>query len=322
MEHVIEITGLVKDFGSVRALDGLDLEVHPSEVHGFLGPNGPGKSTTIRVLLGLLRADAGTAAAARRRPVARRGRAAPPARVRPGRREPVAQPLRRRGDRPARPAARRPRRAPSCASCSSGSSSTRPRRAGPTPRATGRRSRSSRPWPPTSSCCILDEPTSGLDPLMEAVFQRLHRRVPRRGAARSCCPATSWPRSRRCATGSASSATGRVVETGTLAELRHLTRTSIHAELAGTSGRTRVADAGVHDLGRRGHPGATSRSTRTDLGRRARAPRHVGIRTLTSQPPTLEELFLRHYGDTVAPAVTPGAVSTEGATGGAQVGAP
>src|SRR3954447_9589538 len=57
----ISISGLVKSFGSTRALDGLDLEVESGEVHGFLGPNGAGKSTTIRVLLGLLRADSGAA---------------------------------------------------------------------------------------------------------------------------------------------------------------------------------------------------------------------------------------------------------------------
>ena len=57
----IEISGLVKDFGRFRALDGLDLTVRTGEVHGFLGPNGSGKSTTIRVLLGLLRATAGEA---------------------------------------------------------------------------------------------------------------------------------------------------------------------------------------------------------------------------------------------------------------------
>src|SRR3954467_14766716 len=55
----ISISGLVKTFGTTRALDGLDLEVSAGEVHGFLGPNGAGKSTTIRVLLGLLRADGG-----------------------------------------------------------------------------------------------------------------------------------------------------------------------------------------------------------------------------------------------------------------------
>ncbi|WP_300400429.1 ATP-binding cassette domain-containing protein, partial [uncultured Nocardioides sp.] len=59
MDAPIVIQGLVKTFGSTRALDGLDLEVRAGEVHGFLGPNGAGKSTAIRVLLGLLRSDAG-----------------------------------------------------------------------------------------------------------------------------------------------------------------------------------------------------------------------------------------------------------------------
>src|SRR6186997_2962277 len=61
MENAISTSGLVKTFGHVRALDGLDLSVATGEVHGFLGPNGSGKSTTIRVLLGLLRATAGEA---------------------------------------------------------------------------------------------------------------------------------------------------------------------------------------------------------------------------------------------------------------------
>src|SRR3954453_23629762 len=61
MADVIEGARLVKDFGSFRALDGLDLTVRAGEVHGFLGPNGAGKSTTIRILLGMLRATDGTA---------------------------------------------------------------------------------------------------------------------------------------------------------------------------------------------------------------------------------------------------------------------
>ena len=106
MAEPIEIAGLVKRFGATTALDGLDLTVTRGEVHGFLGPNGAGKSTTIRVLLGLLRTDAGTVRLLGGDPWRDAARAAPAARVRPRRREPLAQPHRRRGDRPARPAAR------------------------------------------------------------------------------------------------------------------------------------------------------------------------------------------------------------------------
>jgi len=61
MTPAIETTGLVKTFGRIRALDGLDLVVEQGEVHGFLGPNGAGKSTTIRALLGQLRLTSGRA---------------------------------------------------------------------------------------------------------------------------------------------------------------------------------------------------------------------------------------------------------------------
>src|SRR2546425_6197743 len=60
MAPAIVVSGLVKNFGTTRALNGLDLRVETGEVYGFLGPNGAGKTTTIRILLGLLRADAGT----------------------------------------------------------------------------------------------------------------------------------------------------------------------------------------------------------------------------------------------------------------------
>ncbi len=58
-QFAIEAQGLVKRFGRVPALDGLDLTVAPGTVHGFLGPNGAGKSTTIRALLGQLRLSSG-----------------------------------------------------------------------------------------------------------------------------------------------------------------------------------------------------------------------------------------------------------------------
>jgi ABC-2 type transport system ATP-binding protein len=56
---VIHVEGLKKRFGQHEALRGLDLSVPPGVVYGFLGPNGFGKTTTIRLLVGLVRPDAG-----------------------------------------------------------------------------------------------------------------------------------------------------------------------------------------------------------------------------------------------------------------------
>jgi ABC-2 type transport system ATP-binding protein len=58
---VIRTTGLTKTYGRTRALVDLDLEVRQGEVFGYLGPNGSGKTTTIRLLLGLARPTAGRA---------------------------------------------------------------------------------------------------------------------------------------------------------------------------------------------------------------------------------------------------------------------
>jgi ABC-2 type transport system ATP-binding protein len=60
-EPAITATGLVKSFGDVRALDGVDLQVAPGTVLGLLGPNGAGKTTAVRVLTTLLKPDAGEA---------------------------------------------------------------------------------------------------------------------------------------------------------------------------------------------------------------------------------------------------------------------
>lgn len=61
MQATIEVTGLHKRFGPVKALDGMTFTVQPGLVTGFVGPNGAGKSTTMRVILGLDRPDGGTA---------------------------------------------------------------------------------------------------------------------------------------------------------------------------------------------------------------------------------------------------------------------
>src|SRR5215471_6761437 len=61
MNASIDIDGLRKRFGSTQALDGMTFTVHPGQVTGFVGPNGAGRSTTMRVIVGLDAPDAGTA---------------------------------------------------------------------------------------------------------------------------------------------------------------------------------------------------------------------------------------------------------------------
>ena len=59
-DFVIDVHGLSKAFAGKRVVDGLDLRVERGAIYGFLGPNGSGKTTSIRMLCGLLTADAGS----------------------------------------------------------------------------------------------------------------------------------------------------------------------------------------------------------------------------------------------------------------------
>ena len=61
MSTIIEIKGLTKEYGSLTALDSLDLTIQEGEVFGFIGPNGAGKTTTMRILTTLLKPTAGEA---------------------------------------------------------------------------------------------------------------------------------------------------------------------------------------------------------------------------------------------------------------------
>ena len=112
----------------------------------------------------------------------------------------------------------------------------------------------------------------------------MRRRARGRAARRCCCPATSSARSSGWPTGSRSSATGRAVESGTLAELRHLRRTRVRAELARrragpvpASGRacttSRSTATACHLHGR--PRGAARRARGADRGRRRSADQHA-----------------------------------------------
>jgi len=58
-EAPVEVRGLMKRYGDIVAVDGVDLTVEPGDVYGYLGPNGAGKTTSLRMMLGLIRPTAG-----------------------------------------------------------------------------------------------------------------------------------------------------------------------------------------------------------------------------------------------------------------------
>jgi ABC-2 type transport system ATP-binding protein len=145
---------------------------------------------------------------------------------------------------------------------------------------------------------LLDEPTSGLDPLMEAEFQEAVLELRREGAIvllSSHILAEAEALSDRISIIRA----GQVVQSGTLAELRHLTRTTVIAETAQSP--TRLGEVeGIHNP--RFLDGRVTFDVDSDhLDAAVRTLAGLGVRSLSAHPPTLEELFLRHYGDKVTP---------------------
>jgi ABC-2 type transport system ATP-binding protein len=293
LEDVVDIRGLRKSFGAFVALDGLDLHVRPGEVHGFLGPNGAGKTTTIRVLLGLLRADAGTVRLLGGDPWADAVRLHRRLAYVPG--DVTLWPKltggevidlfgRLRGDLdPARrddlierfelDPTKRSR------TYSKGNRQKVALIAG---------------LASDAELLILDEPTAGLDPLMEATFQDCIRELRHDGRTillsshilsevEALCDRVTILRA------------GRTIEAGTLDDLRQLTLTTVVAE-------TERLPVGLAE-----HPGvrvftADGTAVRfdvddSDLGDAIHRLTEAGLRSLRCARPTLEELFLRHYGD-------------------------
>ncbi len=291
-EHAaIEVRSLTKTFGSVRALDGLDLSVAGGEVHGFLGPNGAGKSTTIRILLGLARADSGTVRVLGADPwtdavALHRHMAYVPgdvtlwptltggetidllARMRGGldmkRRDELVERFSLDPTKKSRTYSKGNRQKVSLVSAFSSH----------------------------ARLLLLDEPSTGLDPLMENVFQQCVGEARDRGVTvllsshilaetEALCDRVTIIRA------------GRTVESGTLDSMRHLSRTSITAELlrspTGLDSIPGVDDVSVDGTTVRAQVDGES------LAQVIKVLGEAGVRSLVSQPPTLEELFLRHY---------------------------
>jgi len=301
MTQPIVVEGLRKRFGHTQALDGLELCVNAGEVHGFLGPNGAGKSTTLRILLGLVRRDAGKVELLGGEPWTDGSKLHPRLAYVPG--DVALWPgltggevidllgQLRGGLEPARRTALLERFAlDPTRRCETYSKGNRQKVALVAALAS------------RAELLLLDEPTSGLDPLMESIFRECILEVRRQGRTvllsshilaevEALCDRVSIVRA------------GRTVQTGTLAELRHFTQTTIAAEVSQLpAGLDQIA--GVHGYrvdGSMVHFAVDPEALQPALLALTRA----GIRSLTSQPPTLEELFHRHYS--TAPEKTAGA---------------
>lgn len=291
MTAVIEVRDLKKTFGRTKALDGLDLEVNEGEVHGFLGPNGSGKSTTIRILLGSIRASGGEATVFGRDPW----------------RDAVTLHLEMAyvpGDVTLWPTLSGGETIDLLARMRGGLDTARRdelverfdldlRKKG---RAYSKGNRQKvalvSAFSSNARLLLLDEPTVGLDPLMEKVFRECVTEARDRGVTillsshilsevEALCERVTIIRA------------GKTVDSGTLTSMRHLSRTSITAELLGDPGDVSRID-GVADVRT---DGATlhCQVDSEHLGNLIRVLGDTGVRSLTSAPPTLEELFLQHY---------------------------
>ncbi|MEL6892884.1 MAG: ABC transporter ATP-binding protein, partial [Actinomycetota bacterium] len=290
-EPVIEVDGLVKTFGSVRALDGLDLHVERGEVHGFLGPNGAGKTVTIRILLGLLRHDAGTVRLLGGDPwldavTLHEKLAYVPGDVTlwptltGGEIIDVLGHLRGGIDRRRRRElierfALDPRK-----KARSYSKGNRQKVALVAALAAD------------TELLLLDEPTSGLDPLMEAAFQDCIAEAVAAGRTvllsshilaevEKLCDRVTIIRD------------GRTVQRGALADLRAMSTVQVTVTTA--SPLTGLDTCrGVHAVDHL--DGAMRFDVESDaLDQTMRHVAGFGITSMVSQPPTLEDLFLRHY---------------------------
>ncbi|MGO9854698.1 MAG: ATP-binding cassette domain-containing protein [Acidimicrobiales bacterium] len=287
----IRTEGLTKRYGTVDALSNLDLAVTPGEVLGYLGPNGSGKTTTIRLLLGLIRPTAGRSEifgldSQRQAVEAHRHLSYVPGeanlwpsltgeetlhllgRVQGAVDAHYRDELIDRFDlditKKVRAYSKGNRQKLILVACLMG----------------------------RAELLVLDEPTSGLDPLMEQAFRHSVNEAKERGQTvflsshilsevEALCDRVGILRQ------------GVLVDIGTLADLRHLSSLTIEATF----------DGSVPDLSR--VPGVTAVEVdgrvvrcqvRGSVEPLLKVLANAGVHELISREPSLEELFLAHYG--------------------------
>jgi len=292
-DNVIEVEGLVKHFGTVKAVDGLTLTVGRGQVAGFLGPNGAGKTTTIRVLLGLLKADAGEATLLggnpwtdavdlHKRLVYVPGDVALWPNLTGGQIIDVLSKL-AGGIEPARKTEMLDRF-----------------ELDPTKKARtyskGNRQKVALAAALASRAelLVLDEPTSGLDPLMEGQFQDCIHEVKAEGRS-VLLSSHIFAEVEKLADTITIIREGRTVEQGSLASMQHLTRTQVRVDL--DSGVERLREmVQVHDLSQDGVHVSFS-VDQDGLPTVLSCLAGLNPHSLAANPPSLEEIFMSHYSD-------------------------
>jgi ABC-2 type transport system ATP-binding protein len=282
--------GLSKRYGDTLALDRLDLTVEQGEVYGYLGPNGAGKTTTIRLLLGLHRPTAGRAelfgVAAWADPVRAHRRVAYVAgepflwpsltsaetlaflaRIHGGTDVAYRDRLVDRFELDTRKKVR---------ALSKGNRQKVQLIAALATRA---------------DLLLLDEPTSGLDPLMEMAFRECAKEAKERGQTiflsshilsevEAVCDRVGILRQ------------GRLVDQGTLAQLRHLSTQTVEVTFSGKAPKLPpLPGVQIRSAGANGLHFEVSGSIEPLVAALAGHP----ITTLSSREPSLEEIFLHHY---------------------------
>jgi ABC-2 type transport system ATP-binding protein len=288
---VIEVRDLHKNFGKVQALRGLNLEVSQGEVLGFLGPNGSGKTTTIRILLGLLRSDKGTISLFGGDPW----------------KDAVAlhkQLVYVPGDVALWPKLTGGEVIDVLSSLTGGLEPERKKRMierfdlDPTKKARtyskGNRQKVAlvAALASRAELLILDEPTSGLDPLMEAAFTDCIQEIKKEGRS-VLLSSHIFSEVEKLADTITIIKEGVTVESGTLAQLRHLTRTHVSVILKKDASALRNF-RGIHDFHAEGQHITFSLDNEAmpSVLEQIAALDPIG---LTVSPPSLEDLFLSHY---------------------------
>lgn len=292
--NVLKVTNMIKKFGKFTALDGVNLEVNNGEVFGFIGPNGAGKSTTIRVLLGILKATNGEvkifgkdawddAVDIHKRIAYVPGDVNLWPNLTGGEVIDLFVKLRGTNNKSRREELIKKFDLDPTKKCRTYSKGNRQKVA------------LIAAFSSDADLYILDEPTSGLDPLMEQVFQECVMDVKRQGKSvllsshilsevEKLCDRVGIIRQ------------GKIIETGSLNELRHLTRTQILVETKQPI--TKLHDLkGIHEIVEKDQ----ELSFQVDTDEMDQVIRHIsqfGIVKLESAPPALEDLFMRHYEGT------------------------